>query len=354
MRYFLYWLALPLIIGCSEVTDVNFPIVETLPDGTSVIVFRGHRCAIYSAVFSPDGKKIVTASGDGTARIWNVESGKELKRLQTLTNSPMYSVDYSPDGKKIITGHKNRTAYIWDVESGKELVRLDGHTHPVVSSSFSPDGKLVVTGSRFYSVRIWDVESGTELYEWDKNIYEWDKHDDLIANVPFINNLRDVSLSFSPDGSSLAMARGNKVLMWSINTKKELLKIEVDFHRFKSVNFSPDGKRIITASMDIERNCVVQIWDVESGKGLQTIEVDAKGLTLGTHSTYATYSPDGKKIASSGYLDKTIRIWDAVSGKELQRFDFSSRSFVNFVDFSPDGKKIITNCVDILMWNLEK
>jgi WD40 repeat protein len=153
-------------------------IVTTSSDGTAKILdaetqkelqkLVGHAKEACFATFSPDGKKIVTTSYDHTARIWDTESGKELQKLEGHT-SVVWSAAFSADGKKVVTAgaNKDNTARIWDVETGKELQKLEGHTYNIDTAGFSPDGKKVVTGSRDNTVRIWDVESGKELQKME-------------------------------------------------------------------------------------------------------------------------------------------------------------------------------------------
>ena len=126
---------------------------------------------VRSAVFSPDGKKIVTAAGavahnvERRVIIWDAVSGKELQKVVGHERNPgghnisvfVYSVAFSPDGKRIVTAGGDRTARIWDAESGKELQRLVGHNNEVRSAAFSPDGKKVVTADRNI-VRFWNLE----------------------------------------------------------------------------------------------------------------------------------------------------------------------------------------------------
>ena len=126
---------------------------------------------VYSAAFSPDGERIVTAAGavalnvERRVIIWDAESGKELQKVIGHGRDPgghnisvfVYSVAFSPDGKKFVTAGGDRTARVWDAESGKELQKLVGHNDDVYSAAFSPDGKKVVTAGRD-AVRIWDLE----------------------------------------------------------------------------------------------------------------------------------------------------------------------------------------------------
>ena len=111
---------------------------------------------LHSAEFSRDGTRIVTASEDKTARIWDVATGKEIAVLRGH-NAPVYSATFSPDGSRIVTASEDKTARIWDAPSAKEIAVLRGHEAYVRSAGFSPDGLRIVTASLDKTARIWDA-----------------------------------------------------------------------------------------------------------------------------------------------------------------------------------------------------
>jgi WD40 repeat protein len=243
--------------------------------------FQGSTDWILSVAFSPDGKTVLTGASDRTARIWDVETGKELKKFAGHTNvaEGVWSAAFSPDGKKVVTtGGQDTTVLIWDVESGRELKKLVGHTREVRSAAFSPDGKRVVTGSYDYTARIWDVETGKELIMMERELFN--------------------SVAFSPDGKKVVTNGGKNAVIYDAESGEELKRLGAHLDFVNAVAFSPDGKKVLTCSKDD----TVRIWDVETGKELEKLE------WLGHYAHSAAFSPDGKKVVTSGIVG--ARVWD--------------------------------------------
>ena len=113
----------------------------------------------HTAAFSPDGKRVVTASQDKTARVWDAASGQPVATLRGHTDM-VNSAAFSPDGQRVVTASEDKTAQVWDAASGQLLASLQGHTSGVSSAAFSPDGKRIVTASRDKTARVWDAAAG--------------------------------------------------------------------------------------------------------------------------------------------------------------------------------------------------
>lgn len=289
-------------------------------------VFIGHTDTVRSAAFSSDSKRIVSASLDGTVRIWDAKTGKELNILKGHTDT-VDSAAFSPDGKRIVSASwGDLTVRIWDAETGEELNILKDHTGSVFSAAFSPDSKRIVSTSADGTIRIWDAKTGTVLHVMKEHRSSWFH-----------------SAVFSPDGKRI-ISVGDTVCIWDVETGKKLNMLKGHTGSVYSVAFSPDGKRMVSGSSS-SGDKTVCIWDAETGEELNIL----KGHTGAVRS--AVFSPDGKRVVSAS-CDGTVRIWDAKTGRAL---NIQKGCPFDFMAFSPDVKRVVSVSSDntIRIWDAE-
>ncbi|HWL93733.1 MAG TPA: hypothetical protein VNT79_09370 [Phycisphaerae bacterium] len=275
--------------------------------------------SLYEATFSADGEHLVIVTS-GNPLIVDAATGKE----RALLSNGTLSVAISPDSRHLLTGKLDETATIWDMD-GKELLSLHGHSHWVESGQFSPDGRKIVTASRDRTARVWDATDGRELAVLRGH------REDLDLAVFSSNAARIMTLSRG-DGT---------VRVWDGDTHE----IRSNASNLMSAIFSPDGTRIVTASLDYP----LEIWNAASGIKLGTLgsEEDGRSREL----VAAGYHPDGTRIVTSAW-DGAPRLWDATLGKELAEFPVRQASTPHssvsngVVAFSPDGDLFVATSIE--------
>jgi WD40 repeat protein len=336
--------------------------------GLAVVLGGEHTGKVNWAGFSPDGEHIVTASSDGTAHIWNIATGEELKLLSPERQGHtegVYWAGFSPDGKHIVTAGDDDTARVWDAVTGEELTVLEGHTEDVIWVGFSLDGKRIVTTSFDDTARIWDLVTGEELivlrghnenvnaaaFSPDGRILATVSNDGTVRiwNADSGEQLADVggsigySAAFSIDGRHLATAMSDKtVWIWDTESWNILTKLTGHKGPVHDVAFSPDGRFLVTASDDLTS----RIWDSSTAEEL---------LILEGHTEYvrsAAFSPDGKRVVTCSW-DETTRVWDSTTGEELVVLE-ENTGRAHWAGFSPDGERIVTANSDgtARVWNV--
>ena len=243
-----------------------------------------HYRSVNAVAFSPDGRRLATASNGCTARVWDLTTGQKLLTvshegrgwLQRLVGPDVYGVAFSCDGRRLATASDDKSARVWDATNGQELLTVT-HDYTVHAVAFSPDGRWLATASGGQIARVWDATSGQELLTVTHKGSVW-------------------GVAFSPDGRWLATASGdNTARIWDATSGLELRTVtHGDWVR--GVAFSPDGRRLATASDDN----TARIWDPTSGQKLLTVTHVSWVLGVG-------FSPDGRWLATAS-ADKTARV----------------------------------------------
>ena len=278
--------------------------------------FRGHTARVWSAAFSPEGRRIVTTSDDGTAKVWETSTGRELLTLPGH-HDWVRSAVFSPEGGRIVTGSKDYIARVWDAAKGVEILRLLGHRAAIRTVDFFPDGRRIVTASQDGTARIWDAETGRPLLVLRGH-----------SNWVF-------SAACSADGRRVVTGGDDdSARLWDADDGRELLCLTGHEGNVRTAAFSPDSRLVVTASQDK----TARVWDAVSGQLQQTL----RGHLANVLS--ASFSPDGRRIVTASG-DQTIRIWDAGSGRELNRLKGHGSEIYTAV-FSKDGRQILTASED--------
>ena len=151
-----------------------------MADGSLLFSLKGHNSMVKDVVYSPDGKKLASASSDNTVKLWNVADGSLIFCLEGH-NSTVNDVVYSPDGKKLASASADNTVKLWNVADGSLISSLEGHSDAVSALAYSPDGKTIASASSDHTVKLWDVNFDLNLDALMVRACDW-LHDYLTHN----------------------------------------------------------------------------------------------------------------------------------------------------------------------------
>jgi eukaryotic-like serine/threonine-protein kinase len=266
---------------------------------------------VFSAAFSPDGRRLVSGSQEGSIRVWNLKSTAEPAVL-AITGPQVQAVAFSADSRRVAATGYDRAVRIW--LDDKLMASLAGFDFPTANSvAFSPDGKRLVAGWECCELAVWDATSYGGQF------------------LPLAPG-KATAMAVSPGSALLAAGfEDGRVALYGLDGTI-VRGWPTGEGRIEAMAFSPDGKNVLTGG----HRGAAQVWDVGSG---------APGIELRGHSaaiTTVAYSPDGKRLAT-GSADRTARLWDADSGRAIT---ITLKDPVNSESFSPDGRELLTAAGD--------
>jgi len=330
----------------------------------SHIAFDGD---VTSVAFSPDSQ-YVAATGGTTIRVWNATTGNETTRISSEGYYPggYYPgrVVFSPDGKHILstmgnTSRINNTVRVWDAMTGKEVSRMI-HNSWIDSVAFSPDGNYVVSGGDNGIARVWRIANQDNIQLIHQTSYSWVNLGFVfIANGKILVSIgehpiwdvstgKEISLMagcciypyvpyINSNGKTMVSISGaDTAVIWDISTSKKITRISAP--GIRTLALSADGKYVATGGYT---DHVIRVWEISTSKELMLV-------TDNNNSDFSlALSPDGKYVAASGPL--VMQVWEVSTGKEIARIrkeyqqtDWGGNSIIS-VAFSPDGKYLVSS-----------
>jgi WD40 repeat protein len=357
-------LAQPLAPGPARTDRYGDP----LPAGAVARLGTARLCqqGAGSLAFAPDGKTLAAMDDFGDLILWEVATGKELRRLPPLPpNFPPSpagpQLAFAPDSKLLAVGGFDKALHLFEVATGR-LVHTLRLAERANSLAFSPDGRLLASAEPSGTVRLWDVAGGKQARTWaapaplttatlndvafaaggkvvvtlsvdDKaaTVCAWDAATGARRQRGRFNGATNAALS--PDGRRVAVwpDDGRALRLMDAVTGKELGRAEGDAAVGAGVVFSGDGRAMTAAS----RDGVVRVWDTERCRLRHCFRA------LSTSIPVVALSADGRLVALTGRADAVLHIWDVAGGKELHAFA-GHRGGPLAVVFSPDGRTVLT------------
>ena len=311
----------------SENGDIT---VFRLTDGQRMTNYRGKR-EIYSLALTPDGRQIVTGSGDGHIQVRDVNSGMPVLSISTGKMTGVYFQIYalavSPDGQLMATNGLRGDIMIWHLQTGELIHTLKGHNRVVQALVISPDSQHLVSAGSDNSIRIWQLHSGRLLHTL--NGHPADKYSAIQA------------LAIDPAGQTLLSgdSHGN-VLTWDMPSGEQKSAIQAHQDGVRALAFDPVGQYFVTASKDH----TLKVFDFLTGQL-------ARKLIHGTFSMTAVAWHPTERYLVAGGSDNVIRIWNLNAGR-LHKTLSGHRGRIGSLAVDPTGHYIISGGWDqtIRIW----
>ncbi|MBS1788481.1 MAG: PD40 domain-containing protein [Acidobacteria bacterium] len=317
----------------------------------------GHSARVNAVAYSPNGRIIASGGVDQTIKLWDVETGLELRTLRGHT-AAVQALAFSPDGRLLASGGTDNIINLWDVQSGRVERTLEGHQMTVTSLAFSADGKTLASGGMDQAIRVWEVATGRQRRSWttdDKAVYQglvlmalspdgrtvisggeitklWDanigyERRTLVARNPS-GAPPDRAITLSPDGKTLAIS-GKVISLMDVATGQVRWASKPgEYVGIESLAFSPDGKTLVGGGVEIT------FWDAATGRQIRQLPRMSDYFRV-------IYSPDGRFLLASGGSTREIalRLLDAETGEEIRKF-MGHTGPITSVAFSTDGRTL--------------
>ena len=325
------------------------------------VVLRGHTAHVRKASFSADGRWVVTASIDHTARLWSAD-GVGVSRALIGHTAPLTDARFSPDGAHVVTASTDHTARVWRVSDGvvERTLRAAG---PLRHASFSRDGRHVRTIGDEGFAHVWSLDASpaaavaaSEAFAplasvvGDGSVALWDARGQRVPSTVRVRPALRPLARLTADGATLLVVAGeHTVRLFDARTGAPLRTLHGHTAPITSLEIDPASGRILTSAHD----GTVRVWPREAGTFPVVLAERGPDATQGAPVYLQTaFDPAGESVVSTA-LDGTVRVWNLREQGRV-RVLHGHTSLVTGVAFAPDGRTLATSSLDrtARLWSL--
>jgi WD40 repeat protein len=293
-----------------------------LATGQALTTFTGHEAAV-NAVAAPDDRRALSASDDRTLRLWDRSTGQLLRTLTGHARA-VRAVTVTPDGRHALSGSDDHTLKLWDLATGQVLRSMAGHVSTVKAVAVTPDGRYGLSASAYGTVRIRDLASGEAVRTLDGH------HDRLTA------------LAISPDCRHVLSASDSTLRVRDLSSGQVLRRLTGHVSAVSAVTVAADGRHALSG----ESYGTINLWDLATGQVLQTFAGHDDRVSA------VVVAPDGHHALSASH-DRTLKLWDLAAGP-LASDSSGHAAAVSAVAITADGRHVVSASHDctLRLWDL--
>jgi WD40 repeat protein len=332
-----------------------------------IIARLGHSDCVSAVAVTPDRRRAVSGSQDGSLNAWDLEHGKFFRRFEAHS-APVLSVGVTKDGRRAVSGSWDNTVKVWRLSRGTAIHCLTEHAGPVFAVAVTPDGKYAVSGSWDQTLILWDLARGSQIRtfkghsdvvtavaltddgsfvlsgSWDHTVRLWSRANGEVYN--FRGHSGPVlAVALTPGGTRAASGSwDNTVKVWDLDDGHLIRTLEGHSDSVHAVAISEKGDRVLSGSSDR----TLKLWDLERRETIHAV----KGHCYPASSV--ALAMDGKR-AVSGSGDETLWLWDYERAEVIRKLE-GHAGYVCSVAVTPDGKRAVSGSNDksLKYWDLDR